>query len=106
MNREGRTNPNTGQDMEHAANTAYPSVELHIEELVLRGFPLCERFAIGEAVQRGLAKLLTERGMPGWRRANGELTHLNCGSFDASPDLEGGKIGLQIAESVYRRLIR
>ena len=40
------------------------NVELHIEELVLRGFAPGDRYRIGEAVERELAHLFSEQGTP------------------------------------------
>ena len=40
------------------------SIEMHIEELVLHGFEPGDRHAIGDAVERELARLLSEHGLP------------------------------------------
>ena len=41
-----------------------PSVEVHIDELVLHGFAPGDRRGIGDAVERELARLLAARGLP------------------------------------------
>jgi hypothetical protein len=41
-----------------------PSINLHIEELILHGFAREERYAIGEALQNELQRLFTTQGLP------------------------------------------
>src|SRR5438874_12999598 len=49
-----------------ASITRAPSAgKIHIEELVLHGFPTASAHAIGEATQQELTRVLTVRGLPG-----------------------------------------
>src|SRR3712207_3298477 len=57
------------------------NIELHIEELVLHGFAPGDRYRIGEAVQRELARLFAEQGVPPSLVGGGEVAHLDGGSF-------------------------
>ena len=43
-------------------NTPRTSVDLHIEELLLDGFSPADRYAIREAVERELTRLMNEAG--------------------------------------------
>jgi hypothetical protein len=77
-------------------------IDLHIEELVLDGFPPGDRHRIGAALERELTRLLAERGVPaGWERG-GEAPQLNGGSFEAKPGARPERVGAQIAQSVFR----
>jgi hypothetical protein len=82
------------------------ALDLHIEELVLRGFPPAARHAIAAAVERELSRLFAEGGLPG-SLAPGDarnIFRLDAGSFavphDASPDL----IGARVAAAIHRSL--
>ena len=59
-------------------------VELHIEELVLHGFPTRDRYGIAEAIQRELTRLLIEHGVPEALRQGGDVARLNGGSFEVT----------------------
>lgn len=77
------------------------AVEVHIEELVLHGFPPADRIAIGNAVQVELGRLIAERGLA----ATPAFAHrLNSGTFRVAAGASAGGIGRQVAQSVYDRL--
>ena len=78
-----------------------PDVRLRIEELVLDGFAPGDRYRIGEAVERELARLLAERGVPGALAAGGEAPQLDAGSFELAPTLSAEAIGARVAAAVY-----
>ncbi len=82
------------------------SVKMHIEELVLYGFGAGDRYHIGEAVQRELARLLTQRGIAGTLPANRSIEALDAGSFSLMPGAKAQNIGAQAARAVYRGLTR
>lgn len=67
-------------------------VELHIEELVLHGFPPLDARAVGEAVERELAALMAERPP----RARLAADAVRGGSFVAQ-SLAAGSLGAAIA---------
>lgn len=75
------------------------NVELHIEELVLHGFP--QDHLIGEAVERELSRLFTERGVPPSLARGGDLPHLDAGAFQINPELGAEAVGARIARSLY-----
>jgi hypothetical protein len=81
-------------------------IELHIEELILHGFPPAARHHIGDALVRELTRLLTEEGVPPSLAAGGESARLNGGTFQSTHDTPVEAIGAQIARAVYGGLGR
>jgi hypothetical protein len=89
------------------------NIKLHIEELVLHGFAPGDRYTIADAVERELARLLTERFSPitaegiaqssVHRPANSQL---DAGTFQVAPGSRSDSIGLQIAQAVHGGLIK
>jgi hypothetical protein len=81
--------------------TETPSVELHIEELLLRGFNPHDRMAISDAVERELARLIVNGGIAG---IGGEMAieRLDGGRFKVAPGMRPGAVGRQIAQTLYR----
>ena len=78
-----------------------PDVRVHIEELVLDGFAPRDRYRIGEAVERELARVLAERGVPPSLLADSAHARLDGGAFALAPGLAPEAIGDRIAQSVY-----
>jgi hypothetical protein len=78
-----------------------PSVELHIEELVLHGFASGDRYAIGDAVERELGWLLGEDGVPTSLRSGNAIDEIRGGTFTALHNARPPAIGRQIAQAVY-----
>ena len=80
-------------------------IDLHIEELVLDGFPPGDRHRIGAALERELARLLSEageRGLPATWAGGGEAARLDGGRFEMRPGTRPERMGAQIAQSVFR----
>lgn len=80
-----------------------PKVEIHIEELILRGLPPGSGQGLAEQIQEELGRLIAEQGLPpGMANAQGAL-HLPGGSFQVSPrGRAAGSIGSQVARSLHR----
>ena len=78
-----------------------PHVRLRIEELVLEGFAPGDRYRIGEAVERELARLLSEQGAPGALAAGAEASWLAAPSFELAPESGPDAVGSQVAAAVY-----
>jgi hypothetical protein len=76
------------------------SLELHIEELVLRGFAPGERYRIGEAVECELARLFAEQGMPQFLIRAGDVESLQAGEPVVSDD-GAQATGASIARAIY-----
>ena len=87
-----------------------PEFEIHIEELVLRGFDnhpgsppqSMDRVRIGTVVQSELARLFTERGIPPSLNKGGQVVKLDGGTFDLAPGSGAEAIGGQIAQALYK----
>jgi hypothetical protein len=78
------------------------SVDLHIDELVLDGFASGDRYTIGDAVERELARLLGEEGIPISLRSESQADELRGEAFNAAHDMKPPMIGRQIATAVYQ----
>ena len=77
-------------------------IELHIEEIVLRGFPPETRHRIGDAVERELAGIIAGRDTEGSERPGGRIPHVDAGAFPA--DLRAEEVGARIARTVHERI--
>ena len=82
------------------------SVEIRIEELVLHGFTPVDRYSLADAVERELARLFTDQGVPASLAQGGEIAHLNGGGFEVAAGSKAGGIGVQIAQALYGGLTR
>jgi hypothetical protein len=82
------------------------SIDVHIQELVLHGFPPSQRHAIAEAVERGLAQMLVLHDVP--RSFHHQTYHeeLHGGSFHVKAGSRPQTIGTSIARSIYKGLNR
>jgi len=78
------------------------SVELHIEELVLHGFSPSDRFAISDAVERELARLLADRGVSTSLRSENATDEIRGATFNTAQNAKPPAIGRQIAQAVYQ----
>lgn len=78
-----------------------PNVRLHIDELVLYGFPVSSRHSIGEATQQGLIDLIATGGVPAALTGAGSLANLDAGSFTINADATAASIGTRLAAAVY-----
>jgi hypothetical protein len=77
------------------------NIELHIEELVLHGFALGDRYRIGDAMERELARLFAERGAPPSLVQGSEIERLDGGTFEVKPGSGAEAIGVRVARAVY-----
>ena len=77
------------------------NVELHIEELVLRGFAPGDRYRIGEAVEGELARLLDEQGVPLSLAQGSEVELLDGGAFEVAHGSKSERVGAQVAQAIY-----
>ena len=77
------------------------NVELHIEELLLRGFAPGDRYRIGDAMERELARLFAERGTPPSLARGGEIERLDGGAFEVAHGSKSETVGAQVAQTIY-----
>ncbi|MEP6635822.1 MAG: hypothetical protein ABJB97_03790 [Acidobacteriota bacterium] len=80
-------------------------IKLHIEELSLHGFAPGDRYAIADAVEQELSRLLIEhfaepRTSPLWN-TNTDTARLDAGAFQVAPSSAAKMIGSQIAQAVH-----
>jgi hypothetical protein len=76
-------------------------IELHIDELVLHGFQQSDRYAIGDAIERELSRLL---GAGDVRLYPSD--QVDAGSIALSPSAKPQKVGTQVAGTIHRSLTR
>jgi hypothetical protein len=83
------------------------NVELHIEELVLRGLGGGMQHEIQAAMERELAELLRAEGVAslGSLGQRGDVWQLDAESFHVKSRANGQAIGGQLARSVYRGIL-
>jgi hypothetical protein len=79
-------------------------IHLHIEELVLHGFPSGDRHRIGEALQRELARLFTEGRTPSVLTRSAAIDRLNGGTFQMTGTARPEATGAQVARAVFGEL--
>jgi len=78
------------------------NVKLHIEELVLHGFPPGDRYRIAEEVQLELERLFAEGGVSRRLAMDGEAAAVDAGAFELRRGARTDAIGAPIAQAVYR----
>jgi hypothetical protein len=74
-------------------------IEVHIEELVLHGFPGESRYDIGDALQSELRTLLAEQGIPATWNLNPE--RIDARAIDVSVQSKPVSSGEKIARAVH-----
>jgi hypothetical protein len=77
------------------------NLEIHIEELVLHGFDPRDKKGIGEAMERELARLFMEQGVPGAIQPERNLDRIDAGSFVVGRGSVSKAVGAGVARSVY-----
>ncbi len=77
------------------------SIEIHVEELVLYGFPPEQRDRIGAAFERQLTRLVVSDGLPQSVAEIDEVAHLDGGTIGLMPGAGPEDTGAQIARAVY-----
>lgn len=86
-----------------------PIIELHINEVVLHGFPSLNRWQrsrIREVLEQQLTGLLTCDGLPPSYMQGGTIHKLDGGEFNSEPNNPPGGIGADIAHQIYHGLAR
>jgi hypothetical protein len=81
-------------------------IELSIDELVLHGSSRGDQYTIADAVERELARLLTEGSMPPAFVRNVERARLDAGAFNVAPGSDAKTLGGQVAHAVHAKLSR
>lgn len=76
-------------------------IHLHIEELVVHGLAPSDRHPIGDAVQRELERLFTEKQAPPVLAKNTAIDRLDGGTFQIRTDSRPETTGAQVARAVF-----
>ena len=82
------------------------TIRLHIEDLVLEGFPPGDRYRIAAAVEAELTRLFAEQGVPPGLASSRSVPGLDGSSFDVAPNARPQHIGGQVAQALYGGLAR
>ena len=82
------------------------SVDLRIEEMILRGFEGTDRNAISDAFERELAQLFVERGTPQAISDEIEISDIQSQVLTLPHGLDAQAIGIRLARVIYRGLKR
>jgi hypothetical protein len=77
------------------------NIELHIEELVLRGFAPGDRYRIAEGVEQELSRLFADGGVPESLADGGEIASVDGGAIEVAPGSMAEVVGAQVAKAVY-----
>ena len=77
-------------------------IELYIDELILHGFSVHDRYAIAEAVQIELTRRFTEQGVPTSFTQQIDIPSLRTKSFNFQQHTSDVTLGNSIADSVYK----
>lgn len=81
-------------------------VRLTIDELNLHGFPVSDRYRIGEAVERELARLMETEGVPPGIAAGAALDRIDAGAIQLAGASKPAEVGARIARAIYGGLRR
>ncbi len=79
-------------------------IDVRIDELVLHGFRASDRLRIGAALERELARLFTERGVPPSLTRSGQIVSLDAGQFEVPSSARAEGVGARAAHQVHRGL--
>lgn len=77
------------------------NIELHIEELVLDGFPSQDKQHIASAVQQELHSLLSQGQLPQGLTRNNNIARLDGGTIQMEPKATSQSTGHKIARKLY-----
>ena len=100
MNRSQRRDHWSTRNRTQTQRTA-SAVEVHIERLVLHGFPPAFRGPVGDVVQSELKRLLTQSGLPRELSTAAEIGQIDKGAFLVNSPATPISIGAQIAGSIF-----
>lgn len=95
-----------GMRIDAEQTTSPGTVELHIGELVLHGVAPTDGYAVGDAVQRELTRLLAESGIPPELARGSGIERVDGGQLELSAGASAQTIGAGIAQAVYGSLGR
>lgn len=102
MNRSERRAQLRNQNRSRLSGAASSrAIALHINELVLHGFPVQRRYSVGDATQLELTRLLGSNGLPDFMTDARHSDAVDGGTFHVSPQTKPNIVGSLIAKAVY-----
>jgi hypothetical protein len=81
-----------------------PTLDLQIEELILRNIPYAQRHHIATAIEQELTRLFSEQGVPSSIANGGIISRINIDNVLAPANAKVSVIGNTIAQTIYRNL--
>ncbi len=81
-----------------------PNIELHIDELILRGVPYAQRRRIVAAIEQELTRLLGTQGLPEALVQSGTIPYIRLDDVQVEENAKPSVVGSQIARQVYGSL--
>ncbi len=82
------------------------SINLHIDQLTLHGFDRIDRQQVGSAVQSELSRLIREQGLPSSLNQPHTIGSLNAGELKAGQNTGANNVGTQVAQKIYRGMVK
>jgi hypothetical protein len=80
------------------------AIEVQIDELVLRGFPRADRYAIGEALSQEIQRLLADAGKQPFLRQSTDRPVLDVGRVALAPNADPAAVGAQVGQAIHTSL--
>ena len=78
-----------------------PNIELHIDQLVLRGFSRNDAHYIGQSMKAELHRLITDRGLPSTFHTDLHQGRINTKPLQLKQTSSPEHTGRQIANTIY-----
>jgi hypothetical protein len=79
-------------------------IDLHIEDLVLRGFSPLDGAALRDSIESELTRLIETRGLKASEGSDLSIDAIDAGRFKVAPGARPQATGAQIAQSIYGSL--
>ena len=80
-------------------------IEVIIDELVLDGFDLSQKYAILDALERELGSLLSEKGLLAkFDQPTLKIDRLDAGSISLRPEIRSASVGSQLGRALFASL--
>jgi hypothetical protein len=83
-----------------------PDIDLHVEQLVLDDIAPGDRHRVGQAIGEELTRLLTAEGLSPVLARGADVEHVDAGAFRLPLAARPSAVGVQVARSVHRGLMR
>jgi len=86
-------------------NTGEHEIQVKIDELILHGFNLSDRYVIGESIKAELGRLFNNADIQLISKKNAAVNSINAGSFTISQGSNSVMTGKRTAGAVYNGII-